>query len=157
METIEATLRDLGFRIESVLVRDDFDGRDGSSHWAVTIVKDGQSMQMEYTQGCAYRHYRNGQPIKLNTFGQRMTIDQLERNKRSKPNNPTLPDVLHRVMMDAQDVAYGQTFEDFAAEYGYDEDSRSAERIFHACRDQYFGLQRLGADLDELSELFQDY
>jgi hypothetical protein len=61
--------------------------------------------------------------------------------------------------MDAQCVGDGQTFEDFASDLGYEEDSRKAEKIFQGCRDEYFGMLRLcGCELlDELGELFQDY
>ena len=156
-ETIEAKLTADGYSVESVLVRDDFDGREGQAHWSATILRNGQSLQVDYSAGCAHRHYRNGRPIQFNHFSRRMSVDELARNKRSKPNKPTLVDVMSAVVSDAQCVAYGQTFEDFAAELGYDEDSRRAEKAFHGCRDEYFGLQRLGADLDELSELFQDY
>jgi len=155
--TIEETLSDLGFRINAVLVRDDFNGYEGMSHWAVTILKDGQSLQVEYSMGAAHRHYPHSRrPVKL-PYNGRISVDELNRNKRSIPNNPTLADVMYSVVSDAQAVAYGQTFEDFAAEFGYDEDSRTAERAFNGCRDEFFGLQRLGANLDELSELFQDY
>lgn len=152
---IQQTLLDMGFTIDSKLVRDDFDGRQGSASWAVTISRNGQAMQVEYTAGCAHRHYRNGKPIQLPCRG--LTVDQLADNKASKPNEPTLVDVISSVVSDTQCVAFGQTFEDFCDEFGYDEDSRSAERIFNACRDEFFGLNRLGANLDELSELFQDY
>ena len=45
-----------------------------------------------------------------------------------------------------------RTFEDWAAEYGYDTDSRSAEKIFDACCKQYTELLALfGKDvLEEL-------
>jgi hypothetical protein len=157
--TIEATLMGMGFTLDSKKVRDDFNGRDGSTTWAVTIVRNGQSLQVEYSMGAAHRHYRGGQPIQLPYSGQynKMTTDMLERNKRSIPNKPTLTGVLYSVVSDAQCVAYGQTFADFAAELGYDEDSRTAEKAYNGCRDEFFGLKRLGANLDELSELFQDY
>lgn len=77
--------------------------------------------------------------------------------KLTEPILPTLPDVMFSLVMDAQCVFDGQTFDDFCGDFGYDNDSRSAERIFQACRDTWCALIRLGADFDELSELFQDY
>jgi hypothetical protein len=155
--TIETTLTDMGFALTSTLVRDDFNGRDGGTTWAVCVTRNGQSIQTEYTAGCGNRHYRNGKPIRLNYHDR--TIDDVERNKRTKPDNPTLPDVLSCFVSDAQCVADGQTFEDFAADLGYEEDSRKAEKIFQGCRDEYFGLLRLceHAELEKLGELFQDY
>lgn len=46
-------------------------------------------------------------------------------------NRPTFPDILDSLRSDAE-CAY-PTFEEFAAELGYDSDSRSAEKIYLAC------------------------
>jgi hypothetical protein len=159
-EEITQELTDKGFALESELVRDDFDGREGASVWSVTVTRNGQSFQTEYTHGCHFRHRRNGQPVQYPALGGRMTIDQLEKNKRTIPDEPTLADVMSSLVSDAQCVADGQTFEDFADELGYDTDSRNAERIYNGCRDEYFGLIRLcGVDtlVYQLSQMFQDY
>lgn len=154
--TIETTLQDLGYELTSTLVSDDFNGRNGSHTFAVTLVRNGESLQSEYTAGGARRHYRNGKPIVLSYDA---TYDPVERNKRTKPDTPTLTDVMSCFVMDVQCVADGQSFEDFADELGYHKDSREAERIFNACRDTYFGLIRLAGSegLEELFTLFQDY
>ena len=128
--TIAETLTDMGVTMVATLARDEFDGhtnRNGQSVWAITIVRNGQSMQVPYSMGPAHK--------------------------------PTLDDVLWSIVMDAQCVAYGETFEEFSENLGYDEDSRKAEKAFNACRDEYFGLIRLfGQDgFEELGELFQDY
>jgi hypothetical protein len=49
------------------------------------------------------------------------------------------------------DAAAGaETFEDFCGDFGYDTDSRSAERTWKACRQMADQLRRLfGADHDE--------
>jgi len=156
-DQIDSILTDKGVALDVTLVRDDFDGREGSTTWAVTITRNGQSFQTEYTQGCYHRHYRSGRPINLPFGG--VTIATVEKNKRTRPNKPILADVLHALVSDAQCVAFGQTFEDFAGAMGYDTDSREAERVYNGCRDEYFGLVRLfGSDgLEELCELFQDY
>jgi hypothetical protein len=156
-EALDRTLEKIGFALTSTLVRDDFDGRDGGTTWAVCVTFKGRLVQTEYTMGAAHRHYRNGKPIR-NTWNDR-SIDQIEQNKRSKPNIPTLPDVLSCFVMDAQCVSDGQTFEDFAADLGYEEDSRKAEKAYNGCRDEYFGLLRMcgPALLEKLGELFQDY
>jgi len=44
------------------------------------------------------------------------------------------------------------TFEDFCAEYGYDTDSRKAEKIWRACADQYLALSAMYSP-DELEAL----
>ena len=47
------------------------------------------------------------------------------------------------------------TFEDFCSEYGYSEDSRTAERIYFAVQKEYTQLARLFTpdEMDELAEI----
>lgn len=47
------------------------------------------------------------------------------------------------------------TFEDFCGEYGYDEDSRTAERIYVAVQNEYANLKRIFTpeQLEELQEI----
>lgn len=47
------------------------------------------------------------------------------------------------------------TFEDFCADYGYDEDSRTAERIYFAVQKEYAQLTKLFApeQMEELAEI----
>jgi len=157
--TIAQTVADMGFKLSSTLVRDEFDGRDGQSVWSVTIVRNGQSFATEYSMGSAHRHYRGGQKFESHPYGTRMSVDALVRYKQSIPDSPSIDDVLYCFVSDAQCVAYGQEFADFADELGYDEDSRKAEKAFNACRDEYFALVRMcGQDgFEELCELFQDF
>lgn len=145
----------LGFSLDSELTRDSFDGVDGDHTFRVTVSRGGQSYTTEYTAGCGHRHYRNGLAIRPPTS--MATANLADRVRQTVPNIPTLTDVLYCLTMDAQGVSSGETFEDWAGSYGYDTDSREAERCFHACRDTYFGLVRIGADLEALGELFQDY
>ena len=156
-DTISQELTDKGFAMESELVRDEFNGLEGVSVWTVTITRNGQEFQTEYTQGCHFRHHRNGQPIKPLAMSGRLTVDGLAENKHTMPDEPILADVMSSLVMDAQSVTDGQTFEDFADDMGYDTDSREAERVYNGCLDEYFGLIRLGADLDVMSQMFQDY
>lgn len=61
---------------------------------------------------------------------------------------PTCEDVLDCLVSDAAGVIdAGLRFEDWCAEYGCDEDSRSAERTFNACKAQAQELERfIGGD-----------
>lgn len=46
------------------------------------------------------------------------------------------------------------SFEDFCSEYGYDNDSRSAEKVYNAVCKEYAAVERLFGDcLDELREI----
>lgn len=62
---------------------------------------------------------------------------------------PTMYDVL--ACMTKYDVG---SFEDFCGEFGYDTDSRTAERIYGAVCKEYAAIERLFGDvLDELQEI----
>lgn len=46
------------------------------------------------------------------------------------------------------------TFEEFCSEFGYDTDSRKAEKTYKACVKEYFGVHRLFGDvMDGLMEI----
>jgi hypothetical protein len=54
---------------------------------------------------------------------------------------PTIGTVLSCLRSDAS--AYNLSFEEWCAEYGYDDDSRRAERTYNACRDTAADLENL--------------
>jgi hypothetical protein len=66
--------------------------------------------------------------------------------------SPTAEDVLDCLASDSAGVENSKSFEDWCGEYGYDSDSRSAERTYRACVKQAAGLKRLlgEAAYDEL-------
>jgi hypothetical protein len=47
------------------------------------------------------------------------------------------------------------SFEDFCSEYGYNIDSKNAERIYLACKEEFEGIQKLWSDseIEELREI----
>jgi hypothetical protein len=62
-----------------------------------------------------------------------------------------LKNALESIISDA--IAGSQTFEEFCSEFGYDEDSRSAERIHKVCEESLSKMECLGFTLDELYDL----
>ncbi len=66
-------------------------------------------------------------------------------------------DALSCLLMDAR--AAETTFEDWAAEFGYDTDSRKAEAVYRACDEIGKKLKSLlsASDIDHLSNLVQNY
>jgi hypothetical protein len=74
-----------------------------------------------------------------------------------KPVPPCAADVLFCLLNDRS--AVGQTFEEWASDYGYDTDSRAAERIYNACIMNANKLDSIfsGGQQAELAELLQDY
>ena len=57
--------------------------------------------------------------------------------------NPTLAEVLDCLASEASGVDNARSFEDWASEYGYDTDSRKAERTYQICKKQAQELKAL--------------
>lgn len=89
-------------------------------HYMVTIRCDWRTLRVPYSQGSAIDH------------------------------EPRLTDVLECLALDAQGIdalGMGAGFEHWAASYGFDSDSRKAERTYRQVAFQSRGLSRLlGAD-----------
>lgn len=152
---MDEAIESLGIEFEYKLVKDDFDGRQGSSHWKCTISRNGHSHTFDYSQGCAYRNFY-GKPVKLAYGGERISVDRMNYLKATIPNNPDLKNVLYCLVSDAQSVDGVESFEEWASELGYDTDSRKAERAYNACKDTFLKMHQM-FDLEQLYELFQDY
>ena len=89
------------------------------------------------------RHFYNDKndrhifKITLSRNGKRFTFN-FGQSIAEGSNEPTLYDVL--VCLQKYDVG---TFEDFCGEFGYDEDSRTAERVYKAVVKEFEAMQRL--------------
>jgi hypothetical protein len=59
---------------------------------------------------------------------------------------PKLADVLDCLASDAAGFENAQSFEDWAAEYGYDTDSRKAEKVYRTVERQAKQLRRVLGD-----------
>jgi hypothetical protein len=70
-------------------------------------------------------------------------------------DDPEVHDVMSAMISDTSGVLHGETFEDWADEYGYDTDSRKAEATYRAVVAQTEGLRRLLGD-DLLHRLTHD-
>jgi hypothetical protein len=72
---------------------------------------------------------------------------------------PSLSDVLYSILIDGSPYFDDETFEDWCANFGYDVDSRKAERMYRVCDDT--GRQMVKAlgreEIEKLRELFADY
>lgn len=68
----------------------------------------------------------------------------------------TAADVLHCLISDASSA--DNTFEDWCADFGYDSDSRKAERTYKACQRIAVKLNKLlGSDLEKFAAIVADY
>lgn len=63
------------------------------------------------------------------------------RKEHCKPQAPHAADVLYSLILDSS--AVGQSFNDWCSDFGYDTDSRKAERIYHACQEGADKLSRV--------------
>ena len=73
---------------------------------------------------------------------------------------PSASDVLESLLSDAagiENLRDGDSFEEWAAEYGYDPDSREAEKIYRAVESQTKKLERLLGDDYQAAVFPNDY
>ena len=71
---------------------------------------------------------------------------------------PTAADVLHCLISDAQSVGFSNGFEDWATSFGYDPDSRKAEKTYSDCVDSAVKVRKfLGKDFDAFAKACEDF
>jgi hypothetical protein len=135
-----------------------------SLNWRVTLKRNGKMVSTDYMQGIAHMpHYSSVR-----------TADNVQREKdaaetaiflrpksswiRMRVPPPSLADVMYSLVMDS-DVLNFSCYEDWAAEFGYDPDSRSGEVVYHACRAVAIPFSRMFTtqELDALRTAYQDY
>jgi hypothetical protein len=128
--------------------------------WTVRLMLEGRTIEQKYWRGIGYREWivigsvtnlgevppwsarakESGWRKELNpnniprTLGPSGVTVHIAENARYRPIPPTAADVLGCLCSDAQGVDHGETFEDWASDFGYDTDSRKAERIYHECQ-----------------------
>lgn len=107
--------------------------------WEITFSRDGKVFNLDYFTGMGLRK----KPAKK-------WIDP-------KPVAPAAADVLYSVVLDAQ--ACEESFEDWAADFGYDTDSRRALETYLECQkngNQY--LRIIGQkERKQIAEILSDY
>lgn len=145
---------------------------DYSLNWHVSIANGSRTLTTDYQQGIAHI------PGYQQRMSGRMSVDEFDSIKRAcetgkaggRDSNlgiylgakpipaPELRDVLHSLVLDAGALDYA-SFEDWAADFGYDTDSREAERIYKACVKIGLELRALIGDagIASLREAAQDY
>lgn len=139
----------------------------GAFHYLVTLQCGGRAMSFNYSMGAAHvekipyeklgfmgHGFTRNDYNRLPTPGSRhASIAQAEWMKAVyRPKAPDIASVLDCVASDCAGYANSRCFEDWASEYGYDVDSRKAERTYEAVREQYRQAESLlgRAALNEL-------
>lgn len=130
-----------------------------SLNWKITLsTRYGLNMVTDYHQGIGHL------PIRSSTYADKYCVEDGKYLSEPDQNNvqyfialpePKIEDILGCLISDAQ-CCDGQDFEEFADEFGYDKDSRSAEKIFNSCLHIYKELTRLGISLNILEQEFID-
>lgn len=136
MATIEATaterataaLHRMGVRLTVRFVgRNTDESGWESDHWRVTLSYRGRRMATTYHMGIGYHGAE-----------------------------PTLADVVYSLASDASAADTARDFADFCADFGYDTDSRKAERTYRACLDIAKRWARVfGSDAARVAEIVE--
>lgn len=139
-------------------------GEQPRLRWRVSVRRNGLEFHStEYSAGCAHApeykkgggHYGRGVTAAVVAECETGTI-YWDRLGRPVPP-PDVADVVHCLLMDASGT--DERFEEWAANLGYDPDSRKAEAVFNSCRDVAAALRRTftAQELDSLETAFIDY
>lgn len=146
--------------------------KDPNLNWTVTVSKDGRDiLTTDYSAGVghapAYKKFGDRSFIGAEAVRKECETGRLSRvtegsdfvythASKSLPP-PDAKDVLSCLILDAS-VLNSASFEDWASEYGYDKDSRSAEAAYRTCLDTALKLKNgLGESVfAQMQEAFRD-
>lgn len=148
MSVIDKQLSELGLSVRSIFVPHSHSrnaGKEICLNWRIDILyKDRVILKgVEYSQGIGHVPNYNKYSRKtihnmemLNTAAEQGVIAQeysygwgLSKNRIEPPD---LGDIIQCLVLDADALNY-ISFEDWAPAFGYDEDSRKAERLYLQC------------------------
>jgi hypothetical protein len=173
-QEIKAVLDKYGLTVESIFVlfsqSRNAEEESPSLNWKVTLKCNGRKvLTTDYMAGCGHapsykqgkQSYDDRQLIKAEcetgyACTQMWAMGHIQPMK-NKPILPDAADVIYSLLMDSEVLQYS-SFEEWAGEFGYDQDSRSAEETYKACLKIALQFNRLGESaISELREVFQDY
>jgi len=137
------------------------DSQKTMNNYACWIVNGKSSILLYYSKGIGLRVWKRGFGVRLGKgeipgqpapYRSKPTIHYME---NTEPEPPKLDEVLDCMVSDVAGVIDGQSFEEWANEYGYDTDSRKAEKTYNACREEQRQLISLfgRAGLNELLKI----
>ena len=120
------------------------DGKHGT-HYSVTLSKYAEPFKLVDKVFIVTR----GKPSKEIQFNFWNSIHAKEQAEHSKSDKPKAYDVLSGLYMQVE------SFEDFCACLGYDEDSRTAEKIYKEVQEQNAKLESIftPSELEKLQEI----
>jgi hypothetical protein len=170
---LEAAAKELGLTIDAIFIPWSQSRNKGekqpSLNWSVTLRRNGREvLTTDYGAGLghcpAYKDKRHGIPGVMTVDRDKAVRYECENGRtagRVSSCGRILPDtcnVLYGLISDA-DVLDAGGFEDWAANYGYDTDSRKAEDLYRQCLETALKLRNhLGeAGLEKLRQASEDY
>jgi hypothetical protein len=171
---IQNVLNKHGLTIEAVFVPFSQSRNAGekspSLNWKVTLKHNGRKvLTTDYMAGCAHApSYK--QSFRHDVVNEKVVAMECEKGRECRWSdmrgayivgketiNPDSVSVIYSLLMDAEVLDYGG-FEDWADSFGYDADSRQAERTYNDCMKIALQLRTTGESVvAELREAYQDY
>lgn len=139
--------------------------KNRSLNWRVTVSNKRGKIETDYMQGIGH--------IPDFNHNERITLEVDERYKLAseegkiwrgnkwhtkKLPEPKIDDVMYSLVADSDVLDYA-TFEDWAQEFGYDEDSRKGEKTYRACLTIALQMRAMLGDkgMQRLRTLFEGY
>lgn len=136
-------------------------------NWKITISKGRASITTDYMQGCAhcpaYKKFSRDKFLQTAAIKGECETGRVHkeifreqvRETRDRVPAPLLRDVLYSLAMDA-DVLNHASYEEWAGNFGYDEDSRKGEKTYNDCMKIALQLKQI-ACLEDLQQIFEGY
>lgn len=172
---IDVKIKEMGLRLESKFIpfsqSRNKNEKYPSLNWVVTLYQnDRKILSTDYMAGSAHCPSYNNKKVKGYDKDQLIkkecetgfacvymwSLNYISEN-RKKPILPDIKDVLYSLLIDSDALNY--EFSEWASNFGYEEDSRKAEKIYNECVNH--GLQMLRVlgqeNIQELREVYQDY
>lgn len=176
-DQIKTIVEKHGLTVESVFIPFSQSRNAGekfpSLNWKVTLKQNGRNiLTTDYSAGCAHTpSYKQGP--KDSYIRNKMVALECEEGGQAKHMSasdwvgvpiskkgtikPDSYDVIWSLLLDSEVLNYS-SFEDWAGDFGHDEDSRSHEKIYHDCLKIALQFRKIGESvIEELREAYQDY
>ncbi|UAV89765.1 hypothetical protein [Pseudomonas phage COT4] len=126
--------------------------------WSVSFSRDKKERFVtDYHTGIGHRQSKRPMPPEIARLGQYIQARVWWERDNLKPVTPQAASVLYSVLRDAEGAE--QNFLDWCGDYGYDNDSMKAHKVYTACCEL---LQKVRAfftneERQAMLELLQDY
>jgi|688.fasta_scaffold260302_4 hypothetical protein len=130
----------LTFEFQPQIFPDGTGTGDMGMKWNVTVLHKAKGLvRTTYTQGVAHcPSYPKSHRLTVADY-ENIRRDCATQPKAGHPKEPL--DALWSIALDCQGVMNCGTFEEWAGEFGYDEDSRKAEASYKECVKHYLALK----------------